>query len=64
MDFSFLKASAAHDSTLHYLFRRLTFTLAIFEISKPDPVESEDSHGQDEEQRQRLPLLPDRTVAK
>ena len=48
---------------LSNLFGCLALLLAILEIGKPDPVEDEDRHAEDEEQGEGLPPPLDGAVA-
>ena len=47
----------------YYLLGGLALSLPVLEIGKPDPVEDEDRHAEDEEHSEGLPPPLDRAVA-
>ena len=47
----------------YYLLGGLALSLPVLEIGKPDPVEDEDRHAEDEEEGEGVSLLLDGAVA-
>ena len=63
MRFSLTQSPVWPNYRQYYLLGGLALSLPVLEIGKPDPVEDEDRHAEDEEEGEGVSLLLDGTVA-